>query len=76
MLLECVSVERTDLTPTPDLVVHDKGDNSPAMWRLYARAPYVVKNALACSIFLRVLQSPPGAAGAEATDHRIGNKST
>ena len=75
MLLECVSVERTDLTPTPDLVVHakGKGDNSPAMWRLYARAPYVVKNALACSIFLRVSQSPPGA---EATDRRIGNRST
>lgn len=61
MLVNGVSVERTDLAPTPGLVMHD-GDRAPALWRLYVRAPYVVQNGLACDVVLWASQPP-----AEAT---------
>lgn len=52
MLEHGVSVERTDLAPTPELVMHSLGDKAPALWRLYVRSPYVVQNGLACNIVL------------------------
>lgn len=72
MLVNGVSVERTDLAPTPGLVMHNRGDKSPALWRLYARAPYVVQNGLACDIVLWASQPPlaarPGCEVRDATD--------
>lgn len=56
MLLNGVTVERTDLVPTPGLTLHGAGDTAPSLWRLYARAPYVVQNGLACDIVLSVFQ--------------------
>lgn len=50
MLIHGVSVERADLAPSPGLVMHNNGDDAPALWRLYARAPYVIQNGLACDI--------------------------
>lgn len=74
MLMNGVSVERSDLAPNPGLVMHGSGDEAPALWRLYARAPYVIQNGLACDIVVwasqpepetdAVLASPGGAAGA------------
>lgn len=52
MLVNGVSVERIDLVPKPDLIMHQRGDRCPALWRVYVRAPYVVRNALACDIVL------------------------
>lgn len=77
MLMNGVSVERSDLAPTPGLVMHGSGDEAPALWRLYARAPYVIQNGLACDIVVwasqpeaetdssmdAALASPGGAAG-------------
>ena len=56
MLLNGVTVERTDLVPTPGLTLHGSGDMAPGLWRLYARAPYVVQNGLACDIVLSAFQ--------------------
>lgn len=66
MLVNGVSVERTDLAPTPGLTMHDVGDKGPALWRLYARAPYVVQNGLACDIVLWASQPPPEGTSDEA----------
>ncbi|CAN0288267.1 unnamed protein product [Ectocarpus sp. 12 AP-2014] len=52
MLVNGVSVERADLAPIPGLVMHGSGDEAPALWRLYTRAPYVVQNGLACDVVL------------------------
>lgn len=56
MLLNGITVERTDLVPTPGLTLHGSGDLAPSLWRLYARAPYVVQNGLACDIVLSASQ--------------------
>lgn len=63
-----VSVERSDLAPTPGLVLHGFGDEPPALWRLYARAPYVIQNGLACDIVVWASQPQPepDAGGADA----------
>lgn len=58
MLVNGVAVERTDLGPTPDLVMHQPGERSPALWRVHVRAPYVVHNGLACDIVLWAYQPP------------------
>lgn len=59
MLMNGVSVERSDLAPTPGLVMHGSGDEPPALWRLYARAPYVIQNGLACDIVVWASQPEP-----------------
>lgn len=59
MLMNGVSVERSDLAPTPGLVMHGTGDEPPALWRLYARAPYVIQNGLACDIVVWASQPEP-----------------
>lgn len=59
MLMNGVSVERSDLAPTPGLVMHGSGDEAPALWRLYTRAPYVIQNGLACDIVVWALQPEP-----------------
>lgn len=61
MLMNGVSVERSDLAPTPGLVMHGSGDDAPALWRLYARAPYVIQNGLACDIVVWASQPEPEA---------------
>lgn len=53
-----VSVERSDLGPTPGLVMHGSGDEAPALWRLYVRAPYVIQNGLASDIVVWASQPP------------------
>lgn len=59
MLLNGVSVERSDLGPTQGLVMHGSGDEAPALWRLYVRPPYVIQNGLACDIVVWASQPPP-----------------
>lgn len=58
MLVNGLSVERTDLAPSPGLILHGVGDKSPALWRVYVRAPYVVQNSLPCDIVLWCAQPP------------------
>lgn len=59
MLSNGVSVERSDLAPNPSLVMHGSGDEAPALWRLYTRAPYVIQNGLACDIVVWASQPQP-----------------
>lgn len=66
MLVNGVSVERTDLAPDPGLIMHDVGDKGPALWRLYVRAPYVVHNGLASDVVVWCSQP---AADDEHDDH-------
>lgn len=68
MLMNGISVERSDLAPTPGLVMHGSGDEPPALWRLYARAPYVVQNGLACDIVVWASQPAPEAADGGVVD--------
>lgn len=75
MIVNGVSVERTDLAPTPGLVMHNPGDKGPALWRLYARAPYVVQNGLACDIVLWASQPPLPARPGDETRGAAGGSS-
>lgn len=72
MLMNGVSVERADLAPTPGLVMHGSGDDPPALWRLYARAPYVIQNGLACDIVVWASQPEAQDAGASGVDAGLG----
>lgn len=68
MLMNGISVERTDLAPSPGLAMHAAGDRAPALWRLYVRAPYVVQNGLACDIV--VWASQPAVEEDDEAAHR------
>lgn len=58
MLVNGLSVERTDLAPSPGLILHGVEDKSPALWRVYMHAPYVVQNGLPCELVLWCMQPP------------------